>query len=141
MDEAESLQAQYLKAMDLLDAEITRFWTRFNIATGVQLLLIAAIAASTDKLVAQPVIAVVITVIGLVFSIATILIVWFSWDIVEAMRGTLEDIEDRSHSLILLRTYQRRLGRRMGRIMVTCTGMAGALIVCWIVVAVAMLVR
>ena len=125
------MKDQYLKAHDLFDAENSRFWIRFNLFTGMQLIIIAGIASNYDKLIKEKFVCILLVLIVLAFSIFTILVMWRSFQISMAVYKAIKDLEDGDSRFILLKTYSKHCRSKMGTIVRYCIAMSVVLSFFW----------
>ena len=108
------LKNQYLKALDLYDSENTRFWTRFNVFSGLQLVVIAGIASSFPEFLQHKHIAILMISTALIFSIFTVIVMWRSKQIGHGIVKAICDLEGKDNSCIVLSTYMRATKSPMG---------------------------
>ncbi len=130
----EILEEQYLKAHDIFDSENSRFWTRFNIFTGMQLLIIAALAANYEDLMHNPKLAYVLVSVVFIFSVFTIAVMFRSYQISMGIFRSILEIERKSDALVLVETYTRNCRSPMGAIARYCLLMSVVFSVFWVVV-------
>ena len=127
-----SLRDQYLKAHDLFDSENSRFWTRFNLFTGLQLIVVAGLASNYQDLVKLRLVAFLFVVAAFAFSVFTILVMWRSHQISMGIFKTICELEEKDDSLILLQTYLQHSKSPMGSISRYCVVMSSLLALFWI---------
>jgi hypothetical protein len=123
---------QYLKALDVFDSEINRFWTRFNVALSIQLLLFAAIAYKIDVIQSYPFMAGVVTIVGFVFSVFTTVIVYLSRAIAWDMYYMVRDFETETEPFRVVEYYARHGGNRVGHTLIACSVVSLLTNVCWL---------
>lgn len=128
------MRDQYLKAVDVFDSENTRFWTRFNVFTGIQLIVVAGLAANVEGLKGSKPFASVLILCALAFSVFTIFIVWRSYQISLGIYRALLELEQKDESLILLKTYTKHSRAPMGAIARSCVVLSAFLAVFWVVI-------
>lgn len=132
---------QYLKAHDLYDAEHNRFWTRFNLFTGLQLLVIAGFASNYNDLARNKLPAMMFLAIGLGLAIFTILVTWRSSQMCMAMLEGIKAFENDDNSLILFKSYLKYSHVPVGTIARYCFAMSGVLALFWLIFLVVVAMR
>ena len=130
------MRDQYLKALDIFDSENTRFWTRVNLFTGMQLLVIAGLASNVDDLLKQRPIATALLGVAFLFSVFTVMVVARSRRISMGIYRTLLQLEEQNPEFILVKTYTKNTRSPMGSIAAYCVAMTLVLSVFWVVVCV-----
>ena len=126
------MKEQYFKALDIFDSENSRFWTRFNLFTGLQLVLVAGIAANFVSLIQSPTIGYLILSAALTFSIFTIIVTVRSRQISLGIFAVILEIEQTDQSFVLMNKYIRHTKSPMGVIARYCVVMSMLLTVFWI---------
>jgi hypothetical protein len=133
------MREQYLKAIDIFDSENSRFWTRFNLFTGMQLVVVAGVAANLKELLDYLPIAILLLAMAFAFSLFTVAIVYRSRQISLGIYQTLLALEQRDPDCDLVGTYMKHTRSPMGSIAKYCVFMAGLLSIFWVCLAVALL--
>jgi len=128
------MRDQYLKAVDIFDSENTRFWTRVNLFTGMQLLVIAGLATNIDELLKQKAIAAVLLAVAFLFSLFTVMVVFRSRQISMGLYRTLLQLEEENPEFVLVKTYTSHTRSPMGSIAGYCVAMTLCLSVFWIAI-------
>lgn len=131
-------EEQYLKALDIFDSENSRFWTRFNIFTGLQLIVVAGFASNYDALTKHRFVACLLLVIAFIFSVFTILVVWRSRQISLGIFEVLKKIEKQHESFLLVTTYMEATKSPMGVIARYCVAMSVVLAAFWILFSISL---
>lgn len=131
---------QYLKAIDVFDSENTRCWSRFNLFTGFQLIVVAGLAANFDDLAEHRLVGSLLIIAALVFSIFSTLVMWLSTQIHMGMFRAILELEGMDDSLILLGTYKKHTHFPVNTIAKCCVLMSGFLCVFWVALLIAFLV-
>ena len=126
---------QYLKSIDIFDSENTRFWTRFNLFTGFQFLLIAGFASGLDKLRNSPGIGILLIFVGLSCAIFNFLVVRRSLFTLRAITKVIDYFESKDENLVLLKKYKEYSKNELGGILKLCLSISLLLILFWIVFA------
>ncbi len=134
------MKEQYLKALDLFDSENTRFWSRYNLFTGLQILIIAGFAANYKDLIKFKFIAILLVFAAIAFSCFTILVTWRSLQINRGIYKSILEIEKKDDSLMLLETYMRNCKSPLGTIVRYCVALSGFMLFFWLTFLVSMLI-
>jgi hypothetical protein len=127
------IKDQYLKAHDLFDSENSRFWTRFNLFTGLQLVMIAGFAANYSELVDAKSLGVLFSLTALAFSVFTVLVMWRSYQINMGVFRAIVELEQMDETLLLLKTYGKHSKSPMGAIARYCVVMSAVLGLFWVI--------
>lgn len=106
---------QYLKAFDIFDSECTRFWSRFNIFMGLQVVVAAGFASHLDEFVKEKAIAVSYLGLAICFSIFTCIIMHSSWRAFDAICQLINRFEEREASFVLFKTFAESGKYKLGR--------------------------
>ncbi len=128
------MKDQYLKALEIFDADNTRFWTRFNVSIGLQLIMAVGLASNYKALIGNIFFGCLTILVALAFSIFTVLVMWRSLQINIGMFNALQDLEDKDQSLILLKTYSKHSQSPNGIMARYCLGMSSLLTLFWFVI-------
>jgi hypothetical protein len=128
-----NLKDQYLKAYELFDLESTRFWTRFNLFTGLQLIVIAGISSNFQELLKYVNILALFIFIAFSFSIFTIFIMCRSRQISMGIFKTILELENYDDSFILMKIYIKKSKSPMGVIAKYCIIMSSLLAIFWLI--------
>ena len=127
-----TLKDQYLKMHDLFDAEHSRLWIRFNLFTGIQMILIAGFASNYHELIKDIVLCIILLTAGFVFSIFTILVTMRSNQINMGMLQTIQELEEIDENLILLKIFNKYIDFNIGSITQYCIVMSTVFSLLWI---------
>ncbi len=127
------MKDQYLKAHDLFDSENNRFWTRFNIFTGLQLAIMAAFVSNYSSLSEFKFMSILSILTAMFFSIFTMLVTHRSFQVNVGMSKAIEHLEENDETLILLKTYLKNCKAPLGGIVRYCFMISVILFVFWVI--------
>jgi hypothetical protein len=126
------MKDQYIKAFDIFDADNNRFWTRFNISSGLQLIMVAGLASNYEALNNHKIIGCLIILVAFAFSVFTALVMRRSYQISMGMFKAIQELENIDQSLVLLKTYIKNSRSPMGVMCYYCLIMSLVLTLFWL---------
>lgn len=123
---------QYLKAWDLFNSELNRFWVRFNVFMGAQFLIAAALGTNHRWLQDSPQVGAVLWLLLVMLSLFTVSVVNACRQIADGILRTIYELEQKDASFILLRTYDRHRTNPHGAVLGPCHLLARVLFLIWV---------